>query len=144
MKFWTHLDCIYRWTDLYKKEQKHLENLFNLTNEVKILWKTLMWIVIVKCRKNDFFCKKIEFLIEKFDFWWKFLNFPVTFNQDGCICLEIRDIDWEIREFSLMNRLISFKIAIRKTRKSNDSQKVTHFSGKICFLKKILSRKVQV
>ena len=34
MKFWTHLDFVYRWTDLYKKEQKHLENLFNLTNEV--------------------------------------------------------------------------------------------------------------
>ncbi|XP_055299855.1 cytochrome P450 4g1-like [Sitodiplosis mosellana] len=34
MKFWTHLDFVYRWTDLYKKEQKHLENLFNLTNEI--------------------------------------------------------------------------------------------------------------
>lgn len=37
MKFWTHLDFVYRWTDLYKKEQKHLENLFNLTNEVMIV-----------------------------------------------------------------------------------------------------------
>lgn len=35
MKFWTHLDFVYRWTDLYKKEKKHLENLFNLTNEVR-------------------------------------------------------------------------------------------------------------
>lgn len=43
MKFWTHLDFVYRWTDMYKSEQKHLENLFNLTNEVniaRILWTT--------------------------------------------------------------------------------------------------------
>lgn len=34
MKFWTHLDFVYRWTNLYKEEKQHLENLFNLTNEV--------------------------------------------------------------------------------------------------------------
>lgn len=43
MKFWTHLDFVYRWTDLYKQEQKHLENLFNLTNEVR---KRLMFLIL--------------------------------------------------------------------------------------------------
>lgn len=65
MKFWTHLDFIYRWTDLYKKEQKHLKNLFNLTNEVS--FRDLKKKTICKKWKSIFqICdaKKLEFIVE--------------------------------------------------------------------------------
>lgn len=34
IKFWAHADFIYRWTDLYKIQQKHCDNINILTSRV--------------------------------------------------------------------------------------------------------------
>lgn len=35
---WAHFECIYQWTSLYKREQKDLANLRELTNCVSIIF----------------------------------------------------------------------------------------------------------
>lgn len=37
IKFWAHADFIYRWTDLYKIQQKHCDNINILTSRVSNL-----------------------------------------------------------------------------------------------------------
>lgn len=34
IKFWAHADFVYRWTDLYKIQQKHCDNINILTSRV--------------------------------------------------------------------------------------------------------------
>lgn len=34
MKIWAHTDFVFRWTDLYREQQKHLTNLHALTTHV--------------------------------------------------------------------------------------------------------------
>lgn len=35
---WIHFEFIYRWTNLYKEQQKHLANIRYLTNKVNIFF----------------------------------------------------------------------------------------------------------
>lgn len=37
IKFWAHADFVYRWTDLYKVQQKHCDNINILTSRVSEL-----------------------------------------------------------------------------------------------------------
>lgn len=42
IKFWAHADFVYRWTDLYRVQQKHCDTIGVLTNRVSMDTKTQM------------------------------------------------------------------------------------------------------
>ncbi|XP_031639345.1 cytochrome P450 4C1-like [Contarinia nasturtii] len=55
IKFWTHLDFLYRWTALYKEQQKHLNNFHKLTKH------------IYRIKKEEFITQNKYKLIEESD-----------------------------------------------------------------------------
>lgn len=71
IKFWAHADFIFRWTDLYKQQQKHLTNLHTLSlhvSEIGFIAKMISCFFLFFYFFVQFFGHELEILRIQFDF----------------------------------------------------------------------------